>query len=144
MIKTLTLATACLAASLSTADAGPRHRASVFHTKAHKSLVSSINTKLARWVRRSGKCGGATETLTTYYNSGRRTANGEHFDANGNTAAHRTLPFGTWLTVTNPHNGKSVRVRVNDRGPFTYAKLDLAHGAARVIGMQKSLYLCVI
>ena len=54
----------------------------------------------------------------------------------GFTAAHRTLPFGTCLVVGNPHNGKSVNVRVNDRGPFVKDRvLDLAAGAARAIGM---------
>lgn len=106
--------------------------------------VRSINAQLARWVKPTGKCGfGETEVMTTYYNSGRRTANGERFHPGGLTAAHRSLPFGTHLTVTNPRTGKSVSVRVNDRGPFTLANLDLAQGAARAIGMHTSLYLCV-
>lgn len=107
-------------------------------------LVSTINAKLRRWVRPTGQCGfGETETLTTYYNSGRRTATGERFYPSGMTAAHRSLPFGTHLTVRNPKTGRSVTVRINDRGPFTIAKLDLAQGAAFAIGMRTSLYLCV-
>ena len=67
---------------------------------------------------------------------GNRTASGEKFNPHGLTAAHRTLPFGTCLVVGNPHNGKSVKVRVNDRGPFVKNRvLDLAAGAARAIGM---------
>ncbi|HSJ78118.1 MAG TPA: septal ring lytic transglycosylase RlpA family protein, partial [Erythrobacter sp.] len=50
---------------------------------------------------------------------GRRTASGETFDNTGMTAAHRTLPFGSLVRVTNPASGKSVVVRINDRGPFT-------------------------
>ena len=72
----------------------------------------------------------------SYYSSGSRTANGEHFNPNGYTAAHRTLPFGTKLRVTNVANGRSVVVRVNDRGPFIKGRvLDLSKGAARAIGM---------
>ena len=70
---------------------------------------------------------------------GRRTANGERFDPDGLTAAHRTLPFGTRLRVTNLRNGRSVVVRVNDRGPFHGARvLDLSKAAARRIGMIQS------
>jgi rare lipoprotein A len=67
---------------------------------------------------------------------GNWTASGEKFNPHGLTAAHRTLPFGTCLVVGNPRNGKSVKVRVNDRGPFVKDRvLDLAAGAARAIGM---------
>lgn len=67
---------------------------------------------------------------------GRRSASGEVFDQNALTAAHRTLPFGTIVRVTNVHNGASVTVRINDRGPFGGGRvLDLSTGAARAIGM---------
>ncbi|MBD2841476.1 septal ring lytic transglycosylase RlpA family protein [Erythrobacter rubeus] len=67
---------------------------------------------------------------------GRRTANGERFDMNAMTAAHKTLPFGTKVRVTNPRNGRSVVVRINDRGPFTRGRtIDLSRAAAREIGM---------
>jgi rare lipoprotein A len=67
---------------------------------------------------------------------GKRTASGERFNPSGLTAAHRTLPFGTCLVVNNPRNGRSVKVRVNDRGPFVKDRvLDLAAGAARAIGL---------
>ncbi len=66
---------------------------------------------------------------------GRKTASGEIFDQNGLTAAHRTLPFGTRLLVTNLENGKSVTVTVNDRGPFVQGRiLELSLGAARELG----------
>lgn len=65
-----------------------------------------------------------------------RTANGEHFRPNGLTAAHRTLKFGTRVKVTNLKNGRSVTVRINDRGPFVKGRMiDLSHGAAKAIGM---------
>jgi rare lipoprotein A len=55
------------------------------------------------------------------------------------TAAHRSLPFGTQLKVTNLRNGKTVKVRVNDRGPFTGGRiLDVSRGAARHLGMISS------
>ena len=69
--------------------------------------------------------------------AGRPTANGEIFDPTQMTCAHRTLPFGTWLKVTNLGNGKSVVVRVNDRGPFTKRRvLDLSEGAAKKLDMM--------
>ena len=61
---------------------------------------------------------------------GRRTANGERFNAYGASAAHRWLPFGTRLRVTNQRNGRSVIVRINDRGPYVGGRtLDLSYGA---------------
>jgi len=83
----------------------------------------------------------STVTATWYGNelAGNRTANGEIFNPNGLTAAHRSLPFGTCLRVQNPRTGKSVKVRVNDRGPFTKGvSLDLSAGAARAIGMRST------
>ncbi|MGO9005243.1 MAG: septal ring lytic transglycosylase RlpA family protein [Beijerinckiaceae bacterium] len=72
----------------------------------------------------------------SYYSSGHRTANGEHFNPNGFTAASRTLPFGAMLHLTNPATGRSVIVRINDRGPFVRGRdLDLARGAAVALGM---------
>jgi len=66
---------------------------------------------------------------------GRLTANGERFDQNALTAAHRSLPFGTRVRVTSTETGRSVVVRINDRGPFVRGRsIDLARAAARVIG----------
>lgn len=70
---------------------------------------------------------------------GRKTASGEVYDMDGLTAAHRTLPLGTELLVTNLENARSVRVRVNDRGPFIRGRiLDLSRGAAQRLGMMES------
>ena len=70
---------------------------------------------------------------------GSRTASGEVFNPDGLTAAHKFLPFGTCLVVGNPRTGRSVVVRVNDRGPFTEGMtLDLSAGAARAIGMHST------
>ena len=75
----------------------------------------------------------ATTGVVSYYHNkfnGRKTASGEVFSNNKLTAAHRTYPFGTYLKVTNVANGKSVVVKVNDRGPFTKEKeLDLSRKA---------------
>ncbi|WP_018349508.1 septal ring lytic transglycosylase RlpA family protein [Longispora albida] len=65
---------------------------------------------------------------------GQRTASGEIFNASAMTAAHRTLKFGTQVRVTNPANGKSVIVRINDRGPYSGSRcLDLSAGAFQAI-----------
>jgi rare lipoprotein A len=70
---------------------------------------------------------------------GNRTANGEVFRPGAFTAAHRTLPFGTRVRVTNLDNGRSTVVRINDRGPFHGGRiLDLAHGAAGELGVTAS------
>ncbi len=68
--------------------------------------------------------------------AGRKTASGERFNPEELTAAHRTLPLGTKVRVTNLHNGRSVLIRVNDRGPFIRGRdLDLSAGAARELRM---------
>ena len=70
---------------------------------------------------------------------GNRTANGEVFRPGSLTAAHRSLPFGTKVRVTNLWNGRSAVVRINDRGPFHGARvIDLAHGAAHELGLIAS------
>jgi rare lipoprotein A len=67
---------------------------------------------------------------------GRRTANGERFDMYALTAAHRTLPFGSIVQVTDLENGGSVKVRINDRGPFTGGRIiDLSYAAAKKLRM---------
>ncbi|MBD2776870.1 septal ring lytic transglycosylase RlpA family protein [Iningainema tapete] len=72
-----------------------------------------------------------------YDGSGNRTATGERYKPEGMTAAHRSLPFGTRVRVTNTRNGRSVIVRINDRGPFIRGRIiDLSAGAARVLGMM--------
>jgi rare lipoprotein A len=77
--------------------------------------------------------------LASYYKDGARTANGESFNPHGLTAAHRTLPFGTKMLVVNESNGKSVVVRINDRGPFIGGRIiDLSLGAANAVGLTTS------
>ena len=69
--------------------------------------------------------------------AGRRTANGERAQSGALTAAHKSLPFGTMVRVTNTRNNKSVVVRINDRGPFVRGRvIDLTPAGARAIGMS--------
>ena len=77
--------------------------------------------------------------VASYYGRrfhGRQTANGERFDMHAMTAAHRTLPFGTLVEVTNPVTGKRVTVRINDRGPFHGGRvIDVSRAAATELGL---------
>ncbi|HEY4361468.1 MAG TPA: septal ring lytic transglycosylase RlpA family protein [Bryobacteraceae bacterium] len=86
---------------------------------------------------------GWTETgVASWYGApydGRKTSSGEVFDMRAMTAAHRTLPFNTWLEVTNLTNGKQVEVRITDRGPFVDGRIiDLSMGAAERIEMVRA------
>ena len=97
-------------------------------------LLASCSPKLhtsSREVRENGNA--------SYYGGkfhGRTTASGERFNQNAMTAAHRTLPFGTKVTVKNLSNGKQVVVKINDRGPSSKSRvIDLSKGAAKKIGM---------
>ena len=78
----------------------------------------------------------ASYGLASYYGESSQTASGEKFNARELTAAHRTLPFGTRVRVTNVATGRSVTVRVNDRGPFVRGRIiDVSHSAAETLGM---------
>jgi rare lipoprotein A len=85
---------------------------------------------------------GTQEGMASWYGpgfAGRTTSNGEVFDPAQLTAAHRTLPFGTRVLVTNLENGASIVVRINDRGPFKAGRIiDLSRAAAEGIGMLRS------
>lgn len=79
---------------------------------------------------------GKSHGIASFYSQGNRTASGEKFDPNELTAAHPTLPFGTRLRVTNQHTGRSVTVRVNDRGPYVPGRVvDVSYSAAQELGM---------
>ena len=80
--------------------------------------------------------GSTPQGLASFYTEGTKTASGEKFDTNDLTAAHPTLPFGTKLRVTNTHTGRSVTVRVNDRGPYVPGRVvDVSYAAAELLGM---------
>jgi rare lipoprotein A len=78
----------------------------------------------------------ASQGLASFYTEGTQTASGEKFDTHELTAAHPTLPFGTRLRVTNVASGRSVTVRVNDRGPYVAGRtVDVSYAAADALGM---------
>jgi rare lipoprotein A len=111
----------------------PQVRAQAARVRAYGGETASFGAASAagRIVRASWYGGG--EKLSS------RTANGEHFNRGGLTAAHRSLPFGTRVQVTNVATGRAVVVRINDRGPFVGGRsLDLAHGAAQAIGLHST------
>ena len=71
--------------------------------------------------------------------NGRKTANGEHFNAESLTAAHPNLPFGSWVRIVNTRNGKFEVVRINDRGPYQEGReIDVSYRVARKIGLIDS------
>ncbi|MCJ2011116.1 septal ring lytic transglycosylase RlpA family protein [Methylobacterium sp. J-076] len=84
----------------------------------------------------------AQSGTASWYGSGHRTASGERYNPNGLTAAHRSLPFGTRVRVENRRTGRSVVVRINDRGPFIHGRIiDLSRGSARALGMGGTTYV---
>lgn len=77
--------------------------------------------------------------IASWYEMGHTTANGEAYNPDGLTAAHRSLPFGTVVHVKNLKNGRSVRLRINDRGPFVGNRIiDVSRGGARKLGLMGS------
>lgn len=107
------------------------------------SMISAAHAQPASAPAVPGASSGdASEGKVAHYGArfhGRKTASGERFDMNAMTMAHKTLPFGTRVKVTNLANKKSVVVRVNDRGPSSPDRIgDLSTGAARKIGMTRA------
>ena len=101
------------------------------------SVIEKLNTVASKTVRKFSQTGAASWYGRQFH--GRKTASGETFDMNGLTAAHRSLPLNCYVKVTNKNNGKSVVVKVNDRGPFHGNRvLDLSYGAAKRIGITNS------
>ncbi|MEV0132194.1 septal ring lytic transglycosylase RlpA family protein [Dactylosporangium sp. NPDC050688] len=108
------------------ASASPQVSKAPEVTKSPTKKPSASSTPKAT----GGAVTGTGTCKASYYDTGSRTANGESFNPNGLTAAHKELPFNTQVRVTNLANGKSVVVRINDRGPFVSGRcLDLARGA---------------
>ena len=120
------------------AQAAPQRRASV----AHHRRVAAASRKHTPFAGRRAAAKQAAATtdrsvgIASFYKYDLKTASGEQFNPSELTAAHRTLPFGTRLRVTNVATGQSVTVRVNDRGPFIPGRVvDVSHSAAEVLGM---------
>jgi rare lipoprotein A len=85
--------------------------------------------------KRSGGAPGEIYGIASFYAEGSQTASGEKFDGHQLTAAHPTLPFGTRVRITNVKNGRSVTVRINDRGPFVAGRVvDVSYAAAESLG----------
>ncbi len=106
-----------------------------YRTASRPTSVASLrigkHNPLARGKHAAQKYG-----VASFYTEGTETANGEKIDPLALTAAHRTLPFGTMLRVTNVETGRSVTVRVNDRGPFVQGRdVDLSYSAADTLGI---------
>lgn len=112
-------------------EAGPKTKASQqSHVKNSKQKNELASAKRAR------KAGKSFSGIASYYWQPQPVASGGRFNPHGMTAAHRTLPFGTRLRVTEPRSGRAVVVTVNDRGPFIRGRvLDLSLGAARRLGI---------
>ncbi|MGB3899725.1 MAG: septal ring lytic transglycosylase RlpA family protein [Mesorhizobium sp.] len=105
------------------------NRAALIATTAAAGLMVAASASPAL-----AQCGRAS-----WYALHSKTASGERMNPSALTAAHRSLPFGTKVKVTNKNNGKSVVVRINDRGPFIRGRvLDLSKGAARELGFVQS------
>lgn len=104
-------------------------------------LASGCGTPQPKAKAKTKKSARQTVGMASYYGGkfhGRRTASGERFNMYALTAAHRKLPFGTLVRVTNLNNKRSVKVRINDRGPFIKGRIiDLSYAAAKKIGMLK-------
>lgn len=101
------------------------------------SVIDKLNTVASNTVRKFSQTGVASWYGRQFH--GRKTANGDTFDMNALTAAHRSLPLNCYIRVTNKDNGKSVVVKVNDRGPFHGNRvLDLSYGAAKRLGVTNS------
>ncbi|WP_312017137.1 septal ring lytic transglycosylase RlpA family protein [Bradyrhizobium jicamae] len=107
-----------------------------------RTASSPIRTRVAAAHRphaprsKAGDVKIASQGVASFYSEEQQTASGEKFDAHELTAAHPTLPFGTRLRVTDVKTGRSVTVRVNDRGPYVPGRIvDVSYSAARSLGM---------
>jgi rare lipoprotein A len=124
--------------------AGPSRHAALNHDQA-ASFVSNRRVASVRRHTPFARPNNATPTqvasqgVASFYTEGQQTASGEKFNTEDLTAAHPTLPFGTRLRVTNVATGRSVTVRVNDRGPYIPGRIvDVSHSAANALGMVQS------
>jgi rare lipoprotein A len=116
-------------------------QASLHHDQTTSSMmkrrVAAVRTHAPFASRRSaGDVKTASHGVASFYTEGTKTASGEKFNTLEMTAAHPTLPFGTKLRVTNVASGRSVTVRVNDRGPYVQGRVvDVSYSAADALGM---------
>jgi rare lipoprotein A len=122
---------ACAQPNVVAERSGSRHGASQAHR--HAAVVAKRTSSATK---SAAAAQGSSHGLASYYTYDSKTASGEKFDSRELTAAHRTLPFGTRVRVTNVATGQSVTVRVNDRGPFVPGRVvDVSRGAAETLGI---------
>ncbi len=146
-LSAVVVGAACLAAcAQSSMVAGrsafiaPTRQAALGHHRythvATRDRSSVVRRETAAASDKSARKMQAAQGLASFYKEGQETASGEKFDGQELTAAHPTLPFGTRLRVTNVATGKSVTVRVNDRGPYVPGRVvDVSYSAAEALGM---------
>jgi len=114
------------------------NRAASFATNRRIEVVTKKHTPFATNKHAAGGAPGASYGLASFYTEGSETASGEKLDGHKLTAAHRSLPFGTRVRVTNVANGRSVTVRINDRGPFVPGRVvDVSYSAAERLGIME-------
>jgi rare lipoprotein A (peptidoglycan hydrolase) len=119
----LSAALACALATAVEVSSSAAAQLTYFHQNGKLHLVNTDHN------------GGLQGIASVYHD--RITANGEHMNPNAMTAAHKSLPMGSRVTVFNKRNGRSVTVRINDRGPYVTGRvIDLSPGAARVLGVD--------
>ena len=118
----------------------PRYKATSSKQSKGKSPNKIVFTKPSKKIPKYDKSKKTIKGISSFYGlndgfHGKLTANGELFDMNAKTAAHKTLPLGSLVRVTNLENDKSVTVRINDRGPYVQGRiLDCSYGVARDLG----------
>ncbi len=122
------------------ARSSTHRRSATRQTNRHAARQAPLGTRHVRDQRRVRVAalpgGHQIHGVASYYYSGHTTASGARYNPDGMSAAHRSLPFGTRVRVKHLGSGRSVEVRINDRGPFIGGRvIDLSRGAARVIGM---------
>jgi rare lipoprotein A len=121
-----------------TGEAAPRKR-STRATKGVRRGNRTASRSSARRSRATASSGRTLSGLASYYWQPQRVASGGWFNPNALTAAHKSLPFGTRVRVTNLRNGRSVVVRINDRGPYIRGRIiDLSRRAATIVGMRNA------
>ncbi|MCP3955350.1 MAG: septal ring lytic transglycosylase RlpA family protein, partial [Desulfobacterales bacterium] len=108
--------------------------------RARKPATQKSYKVMGKWYHPVAQADGFTQRgKASWYGKkfhGRKTANGERYDMYGLSAAHKTLPLGTWVRVNNRDNGRTLDVRINDRGPFVQGRIiDLSYGASKKLGV---------
>lgn len=137
------LAASCFAMGCGGRNEGFRPPVTATHGDARESSTSSGDLAFAKEAKNTDHARADQVGKATWYGgafAGKKTANGERFDPNQYTAAHRKLPFGTWVEVKRVDTGRVVRVRINDRGPWGHEDriIDLSRKAAEDLDIVRA------